>query len=109
MEADEREIIDYLKAWGKDFVSVKEVCRRAGTRRRFNEDSDWARPIILLLFERGVVERDPAGRYRVKVKAKHEESKRWVSPHIAALLEEGGVENGSTAQEIPEEDDAKPL
>ena len=43
MDSDEREIFHYLKTWGKDFVGAKEVSRRAGSKKRFYENPDWAK------------------------------------------------------------------
>ncbi len=91
MDAAEREIFDYLKTWGKEFVSVREICRRAGTKKRFHEDADWAKPLLQVMYERGILERDPVGRYRIKPKAKKGGHGRWVSPEIAKLLNEKGV------------------
>ncbi len=46
MDSDEREIIEFLKIWGGDFISAKEICRRAGGKRRYAEDNGWAIPIL---------------------------------------------------------------
>jgi len=94
MDSDEREIFNYLKTWGKEFVNVREICRRAGGRRRFAEDPDWAKPVVLLMHERGILERDNVGRYRVKPKEKHKggHGARWVSPEIAKMLKEKGIQ-----------------
>ena len=43
MDSDERDIFHYLQTWGANFVSAKEICRRAGSKKRYNEDNDWAR------------------------------------------------------------------
>jgi hypothetical protein len=92
MDADEQDIFNYLKTWGKEFVSVREVCRRAGTKQRFIDEPDWAKPLMLLMAERGILERDTAGRYRIKPKPKKKENDRWVAPNIAQMLKEMGVE-----------------
>ena len=90
MDADEREIYDYLKTFGEEWVAAKEVCRRAGGKKRYNDDNNWARPILQLMKERGILEGDQLGRYRVKpVKKRHKGL--WVSPDIEKILREGGV------------------
>jgi hypothetical protein len=91
MDADEKDIFHYLKTWGSQFVSAKEVCRRASSKKRYNEDQDWAKTVLVRMAERHILETDASGRYRVKPTAKkgHE---RWVSPEIAKMLAEKGVE-----------------
>jgi hypothetical protein len=91
MDSDEREIFDYLQTWGNDYVSAKEVCRRASTKKRYHEDPDWAKPILQIMDERGLIERDAVGRYRIKPQPKNKHDARWISPAIAEILKEGGV------------------
>jgi len=90
MDGDEREIFQYLKTWGGQFINAMEICRRAGPKSRFHEDPNWAKQPLLRMAERGVLESDIAGRYRIKPISKKKE-KQWVSPEIAQLLEESGV------------------
>jgi len=106
MDADEREIINYLHTWGSTFVNAKEIARRAATKRRFNEDPDWAKPVLLRLFEKKLVERDLAGRYRILEESKHKKDHRWVSPDIKEILQEGGVHVEGTGT-INIEDDSQ--
>ena len=35
MDSEEREIFDFLQTWGADFVSYKEIARRAAGRKKF--------------------------------------------------------------------------
>src|SRR5262245_14157576 len=35
MDAEEREICDFLKSWVDQYVSQREICRRAGGKWRF--------------------------------------------------------------------------
>ena len=106
MDSDERDIFNYLKTWGTDFVSVKEICRRAAGRKRFSEEPDWAKPILQDMYDRGVLERDVAGRYRIKPKPKAKDHKtRWMSPDIAKLLKEKGVGDEEESGDIPDIED----
>ena len=91
MDADEREIFDYLKTYGEEWVNAKEVCRRAGGKRRFNEDNSWAKPILQRMKERGILEGDMLGRYRIKPPPRKGRKGRWVSPDIEKILQEGGI------------------
>jgi len=108
MSSDEREIFNYLQTWGTDFVSANEVCRRATTKKRYHDDQDWAKPLLQVMLERGVLERDLQGRYRIKPQKKKKHDGRWVSPDIAAILEENGVETDPVdAEASPEEGPAE--
>ena len=102
MDADEREIVHFLQSWGSNFVNGKEIARRASTKKRFGEDPDWAKPVLLRLVEKGVLENDASGRYRMTPE-KHDKSKRWVSPDINKILEEGGKDAGAAPIHIEEE------
>jgi len=91
MDANEREIFDYLKAYGEEWINAKEICRRAGGKHRFGEDPNWARPILQSMKERSILEMDMAGRYRIKPKETKKHKGRWVSPEIEKALRESGV------------------
>ena len=56
MDADERDICNYLKSWPNQFVAGREICRRAGGKRRFREQANWAIPILVRLVEKGLVD-----------------------------------------------------
>ncbi len=91
MSSDEREIFQYLQTWGGEFINAKEVSRRAGTKKRYHEDPDWARPILVAMVDNGVLESDLNGRFRVKPERKKNHNQRWVSPDIEKILNDGGV------------------
>lgn len=108
MDADEREIFHFLKTWGSEFIGAKEICRRAGGKKKFHENNDWAKPILVRMEERGVLESDSTGRYRIKHIARKDKAKRWVSPEIAKILLENGVQpeetgEGGTGDVAPDE------
>ena len=90
MNADEREICLYLKGWPGQFVSMAEIARRAGGKRRFRDDPNWAVPTLSRLLEKGILESDATGHYRLKPRSKKEQRKRWVSPQIQRILEKSG-------------------
>jgi hypothetical protein len=99
MDNDEREIFLFLKTYGADFVAAREICRRAGGKKRYHEDHEWAKPIVIRMTERGILESNSEGQYRVKPTAK-KKGGRWISPDIAKILKESGVEpeNQGTGQ-----------
>jgi len=100
MDADERDIFQFLKSWGSQYLAAREICRRAGGRRRFNEEPDWAKPVLLRMEERGILESNATGQFRIKpVRKSKEKDERWVSPEIAKILEESGVKVESTGDD----------
>ena len=76
MSSDEREIFNYLQTWGGEFINAKEVSRRAGTKKRFHEDPDWAKPLMMGMVERGILESDLHGRFRLKPERKKNHKQR---------------------------------
>ncbi|HEX3627237.1 MAG TPA: hypothetical protein VH280_17660 [Verrucomicrobiae bacterium] len=103
MDIEEREIFLFLKTYGSTHVAAREICRRAGGRRKYDEDHEWAKPILSRMVERGVLETNAEGQYRVKPRKKEKEGK-WVSPDIAKILKESGLEVDTAGPE-PESDD----
>jgi hypothetical protein len=103
MDTDEREIFQFLKTWGTGFTSSKEIARRATVKKRFYEDPGWAQPVLLRMAERGILESDIQGRYRIKPVSRKDKSKHWVAPDITKILEESGVEVEG-AEEIEPDD-----
>jgi len=94
MDADEREIFQFLKSWGGQYIGAVEVCRRAGGKRRFHEDPNWAKVPLSRMAERNILESDVQGRYRIKPVPRKKHKQQWVAPEIAKMLEEGGVDAG---------------
>ena len=100
MDSDEREICIYLKGWRGNFVSLGEISRRAAGKRRYRQDPNWAVPILGRLVERGLVESDSTGHYRLKPPKPKDKNRKWVSPQIRKILEQSGK-----TFEIPAEED----
>ena len=103
MDSEEHEIFQFLKTWGGDFVSYKEIARRAGGRKKYHQNPEWARPLLMRMKERNVLEGDAMGRFRIKPVSSKDKHKRWVSPDIAKILEEKGMKVEG-ASEIASED-----
>ena len=102
MNTEEREIFEYLKTWGDNFVSAKEVCRRASTKKRYGENADWAKPVLLGMTQNGILENDLMGRYRIKPVAQKHKDGRWISPDIQKILSENGGDLADEAGEAGE-------
>jgi hypothetical protein len=89
MDADERDICSYLKSWAGQFVSGREISRRAGGKWRHSKDPEWAGLVLTRMVEKAILEKDASGRYRLIAKMK-EKKKKWVSPEIEKILRESG-------------------
>ena len=90
MDADERDICLYVKGFPGQFVSFGEISRRAGGKRRYRNEPEWAVPVLSRMVEKGILESDSTGHYRLKIRPKKERPARWVSPEIKRILERSG-------------------
>jgi hypothetical protein len=90
MDADEQTICDFLKSFPKLFVSAREISRRAAGKKRFRDNPHWATQVLLRLAEKGVLESDSTGHYRLRPPEKKNDRKRWISPQIKQLLKQSG-------------------
>ena len=93
MDADEREIFQFLKTWGSTFVGAVEIARRAGNKKRFYDDPNWAKQVLLRMADRGILESDSSGRYRINPASRKDKNKHSVAPDIAKILQENGLES----------------
>ena len=91
MDTDEREIFEFLKIWGGGFTAAREIARRAGTKKRFHSDPDWAKPILLRMAERGILESDIQGRFRIKPISHKEPEQQRVAPEGSKVLQESNA------------------
>ena len=94
MDAHAKEVCNYLKACGGQFVSTREIARRACGKWRFRDDPNWTMPILLRLVEKGCLESAATGYYRLKRTDKQKKPKKWVSPQIKAILKQSGKDFG---------------
>ncbi|MDB6036896.1 MAG: hypothetical protein JWM99_737 [Verrucomicrobiales bacterium] len=102
MLPEEKEICIYLKSLPGQFISGREIARRAGGKSRHREDPQWAAPILTQMVEKRILESDATGHYRLIMKDDRKISKKkWVSPHVKAILERSGKD---FTHVIPDED-----
>lgn len=105
MDADERDICLYLKGFPGQFVSLKEISRRAAGKRRYRQEPEWASPVLPRMVEKGLVESDSTGHYRLKTRPKKAKQTRWVSPEIQKILEKSGKDFNTVFDVNEEEED----
>jgi hypothetical protein len=105
MDSDEREIYCYLKSWQSAFLSAREISRRAGGKNRFREDEGWAKPSLVKMAKKGIIETDAAGHYRLKpIDKPAGKRKIWVSPQVAIALKRSGKDFSAIINDIDEMD-----
>ena len=61
MDSEEREIFHFLQTWGDQFVSGKEIARRASGKKKFYDNPEWAKPLLTRMQERGLLESNALG------------------------------------------------
>ncbi len=77
LSADALDILAYLKTAHGKYVSMAEISRRAGGRRRFEEAPTWAKNLVSPLLDAGLIEVNARGHYRAPVAAQpHAPAKR---------------------------------
>ena len=103
MDADEREIFNFLKTWGDEFINPKEIAKRAGSKKRFYDEPDWAKPVLMRMADRGILESDMQGRYRIKPVSRKDKNKYVVPPDISQILQESGLLVEEVSDEISDE------
>ncbi len=64
VNTDETAIIDYLRGCRNAFVSGREIARRAGGKRRYEEDKSWASRVLRGMVSKGWLEMDSIGHFR---------------------------------------------
>ena len=97
MDADQNSIYQFLRSWPGQFVSRREICRRAGGKWRFREDENWAVPALQRMLENRVVESDDPGHFRLMKHAPTDprnKKRLWLSPAIRAILQGSGRDFG---------------
>jgi hypothetical protein len=91
MDADERAVYYYVKSRRSQPISDRDIGRHVGGKRRFGYNPNWAKPVLLRMIERGILETDKEGSYRLKpMPRKEANGKRWASAHMAEILRASG-------------------
>lgn len=88
MDYDERAVRIFLKGYPGQFVSARVISRRLGGRRRYHEDPLWVMPLLTKLADKGLVETDAQGHFRLKKAEPSDRRKRtFISPQYRRILE----------------------
>jgi hypothetical protein len=89
MQPEEREICTYLRSLPGQWVSARDIARRAGGKSRYRDDPYWAVPILARLLEQKLIETDATHHYRLIIKDS-KKPKKWLSPQMQKILEKSG-------------------
>jgi hypothetical protein len=105
MTSEERDIYHYLKASPRAYFSAREIARRAAGKKTYQEKPQWAKAFLPGMVDKGLVEMDGTGHFRLKQQeAVEAKGRKWVSPHIARILKASGKSfNESVTIELDED------
>ena len=104
MDSEEREIFYYLREQRERFVSAVSICRQAGGKHKARANPDWAKPVLLRMVERGILETDDVHAYRLKPIPETSAAKQWISPQIASILKRSGKNFKSLVENTEDEE-----
>jgi hypothetical protein len=90
MTTDEKAIMDYLKSWPTSYMSGREIARKVGGKKRYEDDRGWAIPSLLQLVRLGLIEPDLYGGFRLKKADKKKRGSMHVSPQVLEILQRSG-------------------
>ena len=103
MDSEEKDIFDYLKSWGRQFVSARQICRRAGGQKKWDKSPHWAIPFLNAMVYKNILETDSMAHFRIRPDEKKKKRERWLSPEVAKILKERGLD-----AEKPHDDRIRP-
>lgn len=93
MDYDERSIRTFLRGYPGQFVSPRIISRRLGGKRRYHQDPLWAVPILSRMVDKGVIETDAQGHFRLRRADQVDGRKRtWISPQVRSILERSSAD-----------------
>jgi hypothetical protein len=97
------QIRSFLEAHPEQFVSARVIARRVGGRERFQEDPQWANPILTGMVESGCLESNAQGGYRLrKVEHTGDTTRMFLSPDVRRILEQSGMDLSKVAPQNSE-------
>ena len=73
------------------------------TKNDFTRTPTGPKQVLMRMPDRGILESDSQGRYRIKPVSRKDKNKHWVAPDIDKILQESGVEVESGEGLAPDE------
>ncbi len=62
---EEQIIVKYLQQLGGAGATAREICRKSATKDRWKENERWAMPFVQALRDKGLIEIDAGGHYKL--------------------------------------------
>ena len=84
------DVLAHFKANPKAWLKAKELARHIGGKFRYEQNPEWAKPILKKFASKDLIEVDAAGAYRLKPKVRENKPRIFVTPEIAAALRRAG-------------------
>jgi len=66
LNAEQQQVLNFLRSSPETWFSAMEVSRRAGTRKQFEEEPRWGVNCLRYLFDMKLVERDSSAHYKFR-------------------------------------------
>jgi hypothetical protein len=88
MNFEEKQIIEFLKPCPRVFFSVREIGKKAGTRRQFSDNPEWPRPHLKLLAAKGHLQTNPMGQFCFVPSEERRRKPYKVGDHLKLLAPE---------------------
>jgi CheY-like chemotaxis protein len=100
LDADERDICIYLESCPGPPLSGTDIAKRAGGKRRYQENPNWAVKPLLRLLETGLIETDSNGHYRIKPTGKTGSQQSASSPVSPSVTPHWSVRSPPVAPDV---------
>ena len=104
MNFEEKLVLDFLKPCPRIYFSVREIGRKAGTRRQFYENPEWPLPHLQFLTQKGFLLVNPMGHYCFVPQDEHEKKPYKQGDHLKLLSPEEAAQAAKAAKEAAEPD-----
>jgi len=88
MNSEEKQILDFLQPCPNVFFSHREIGKKAGTRRQFGLDPDWARPHLKHLAAKGHLKTNPLGQFCFVPSEERDKKVYKIGGHVKSISAE---------------------
>jgi hypothetical protein len=64
MTAKESDVLNFLKGSPETWYNRREIAKKAGGRKLFEEDNHWCAPALAALVDQELIEQNDSGHYK---------------------------------------------
>ena len=104
MNFEEKQVLDFLKPCPRVYFSVREIGRKAGTRRQYYDNPEWPLPHLQFLTQKGHLLVNPMGHYCFVPQDERKKKVYKVGDHLKQLSPEEAARAAKAAKEAAEPD-----